>query len=91
MDVTIFSPIEALASRKPCRLGEAEDCGANPAGADLLDFGVKLLLLLCNFRFSTSVFRAGRLEPTCWPLALLKMDEVRNLGLELGAGVLAGF
>ena len=84
MDVTIFSPKEALASRKPCRLGEADDCGAKPAGADLLDFGVKLLLLICNFTFSTSVFRAGR-------LALLKTDELRNLGLELGAGVLAGF
>ena len=33
--------------------------------ADLADFGVKLLLLVPNFTFSTSVFSAGRLEPPC--------------------------
>ena len=78
-------------SRKSLRLGDLEGALVNPDGADLVDFGVMLPLLVPSLTFSTSVLRAGRLEPPCWSLALLKIDEVRSFGLELGAGVDAGF
>ena len=64
-DVEFFSAKLALFSRKSFRLGDAEGVWADLDGADLVDFGVKLLLLVPNFTFSTSVFSAGRLEPPC--------------------------
>ena len=84
LDVAFFSANKALDSRKSLRFGDAEGGRADPDGADLIDFTIRLLLLVPNFTFSTSVFSAGRLD-------LLKMFEVRSLGLELGAGVKAGF
>ena len=63
--VLFFSPKDILDSRKSLRLGDFEGVLANPDGADLVDFGVKLLLLVPSFTFSTSVFSAGRLETPC--------------------------
>ena len=57
-----FSPKEVLDSRKSFSLGEEKGLRTDPDGADLVEFGVKLLLLEPSFTFSTSVFRAGRLE-----------------------------
>ena len=52
-DVAFFSPNLAPFSRKSFRLGDAEGVRADPDGADLVDFGVKLILLVPNFTFST--------------------------------------
>ena len=86
--VAFFSARLALDSRKSFKLGDVEGVLTDPDGADLTDFGV--VLLVANFALSTSVFSTGRLEPPCRSFNLLKMVDLRSLGLELGVGVKAG-